>query len=262
MAVIVLTSASGSPGVTTSAVGLALSWPRPVVLLEADPTGGSAVLAGYLRGQVPPTSSLIDLALADRSGGLAEALPRVTVPIEGTPVSLVPGTRAHGQARSLEALWEPLAVALRSLERTGQDVIVDAGRLGLTGAPDKLLYAADLCLLTTRSDLVALSGARSWAETLRGGFEKVGGLTSLGLLMVGEGAPYRAREVQKVLELPVTAALAWDPPTAEVFAKGAKAPKRFAGSPLVRSLAAARQAIEGTIAANREAIDAPLEVTA
>ena len=50
MALIVLTSASGSPGVTTSAVGLALTWPRPALLVEADPTGGSSVLAGYLRG--------------------------------------------------------------------------------------------------------------------------------------------------------------------------------------------------------------------
>ena len=49
MALIVLTSAAGSPGVTTTAVGLALTWPRPVLLVEADPTGGSAVLAGYFR---------------------------------------------------------------------------------------------------------------------------------------------------------------------------------------------------------------------
>ena len=34
MAVICLTSASGSPGVTTTAVGLALCWPRPVLLVE------------------------------------------------------------------------------------------------------------------------------------------------------------------------------------------------------------------------------------
>ena len=46
MAVVALTSASGSPGVTTTAVGLALTWPRPVLLIEADPTGGSGVLAG------------------------------------------------------------------------------------------------------------------------------------------------------------------------------------------------------------------------
>ena len=46
MAVVCLTSASGSPGVTATAVGLAFCWPRPVLLVEADPTGGSGILAG------------------------------------------------------------------------------------------------------------------------------------------------------------------------------------------------------------------------
>ena len=48
--VVALASASGSPGVTTTALGMALLWPRPVLLVEADPTGGSGLLAGYFRG--------------------------------------------------------------------------------------------------------------------------------------------------------------------------------------------------------------------
>src|SRR4051794_2441800 len=88
MALIVLTSASGSPGVTNSAVGLALTWPRPALLVEADPTGGSSVLAGYLRGQTNPTASLIDLALAHRQGQLEPTIPEAAVRIEGTSVSL------------------------------------------------------------------------------------------------------------------------------------------------------------------------------
>lgn len=252
MALIVLTSASGSPGVTASAVGLALSWPRPVLLVEADPTGGSSVLAGYLRGQTAPTASLIDLALAHRHGQMEQTIPEVAVRIEGAPASLLPGTRSHTQAPSLVPLWEPLAAALKGLERTGQDVIVDAGRLGLHGHPEPLLYAADLCLLVVRSDLVSLAGARSWAETLRGGFERVGGSASLAVLMVGEGDPYSRREVHKVLQAPVIASLAADSKAAQVFARGATAPRKFDTSPLVRSLSAARDAIERAVAANRD----------
>ena len=37
MAILILTSAGGSPGVTTLAVGLALTWPRPVLLADCDP---------------------------------------------------------------------------------------------------------------------------------------------------------------------------------------------------------------------------------
>lgn len=36
MAIVALVSASGSPGVTATALGLALLWPRPVMLVEAD----------------------------------------------------------------------------------------------------------------------------------------------------------------------------------------------------------------------------------
>ncbi|WP_141841553.1 hypothetical protein [Humibacillus xanthopallidus] len=232
-------------------MGLALTWPRPALLVEADPTGGSSVLAGYLRGLTAPTASLIDLALAHRHGQLEQAIPEAAVRIEGTSASLLPGTRSHTQAPSLVPLWEPLAATLKTLERTGQDVIVDAGRLGLAGFPEPLLYAADLCLLTTRSDLVSLSGARSWAQTLRAGFERIGGSASLGLLMVGEGDPYTAREVRKVLQILVIASLAWDPAAAQVFGRGAKAPRKFDTSPLVRSLSAARDAIDSTVANNR-----------
>ena len=69
MALIVLTSASGSPGVTTTALGLALTWPRPVLLVEADPTGGSGDAGRVLpRPDRPDPDSLIDLAFAHRDG--------------------------------------------------------------------------------------------------------------------------------------------------------------------------------------------------
>ena len=51
MAIVVLGSVSGSPGVTTLAVGLALAWPRSVVLADCDPGAHQAVLAGFLAGQ-------------------------------------------------------------------------------------------------------------------------------------------------------------------------------------------------------------------
>lgn len=50
MAMITLVSASGAPGVTSTALALASSWPRPVLLVEADPSGSSALLAGFWRG--------------------------------------------------------------------------------------------------------------------------------------------------------------------------------------------------------------------
>lgn len=252
MAVIVLTSASGSPGVTSTALGLALTWPRPVLLVEADPTGGSAVLAGYFRGVTAPTAGLIGVALAHREGRLESELPAAAMPLPQHDAMLLPGVRSHAQARSLAPIWEPLLAALRGLEHTGQDVIVDAGRLGLTGAPEPLIHGADLTLLTARTDLVSLSAARSWAGSLRDERTAQGTERGLGLLLVGEGRPYAAREVSKVLALPTVATLAWDPAGAAVFSHGAPPPRRFESSPYARSLRAVRSAIATHLAPDAE----------
>ena len=126
--------------------------------------------------------------------------------------------------------------------------MVDAGRLALAGAPEPLVYGADLALLVTRTDLVALSGARSWADTLRGGFEQQGAGSSVALLTVGEGRPYRAREVAKVLQLPVLASLAWAEEAAAVFSHGAPSPGGFDRGALLRSLHSAGDAARASIA--------------
>ena len=175
----------GSPGVSTTALGLTLNWHRPVLLVDADPTGSSSVFAGYFQGAQEPTGGLINLALSLREGTLADALPRETLLLDpGAPAErsawFLPGIRAHEQAPSLLPLWEPLTEQLRALDRNGQDVIVDAGRLGLAGWPQPLIAASDLTLLVTRSSLPALAGATSWAKTLRAQFAAVGGLSRLG----------------------------------------------------------------------------------
>ena len=121
MAVICLTSASGSPGVTATAVGLAFCWPRPVLLVEADPTGGSGILAGFMKGTTPYDIGLVELALSPLS--TADALRDVVRPLNPS-VSLVAGTRTHAQAAALRDVWEPLGSALHELEASGQDVIV------------------------------------------------------------------------------------------------------------------------------------------
>ena len=248
MAIVCLTSASGSPGVTTTAVGMAFSWPRPVLLVEADPTGGSGVLAGFLRGTTPYDAGLIELALSPLS--TTDALRDVVRPLSPN-VSLVPGIRSHAQATALRDMWEPLAAAFRELDDNGQDVIVDAGRLGLVGSPTPLLDAADAALLITRATLPAISAARSWAETVR---QPASGWRHPGLLLVGEGQPYRASEVAKVLGMPVVAALPDDPDAAAVYHRGAAPPKHFETGPYIRALQAAVQSVQAHIARGRFAL--------
>lgn len=248
MAIVCLTSASGSPGVTTTAVGMAFSWPRPVLLVEADPTGGSGVLAGFLRGTTPYDAGLIELALSPL--GTADALRDVVRPLSPN-VSLVAGIRSHAQATALRDIWEPLAAALRELDDNGQDVIVDAGRLGLMGSPTPLLDAADAALLVTRATLPAISAARSWAETVR---QPATGWRHPCLLLIAEGQPYRATEISKVLGMPVVADLPDDPAAAAVYHRGAAPPKHFETGPYIRALQATVQSVQAHIARGRFAL--------
>lgn len=250
MAVIALCSVSGSPGVTTTAVGLALCWSRPTVLLEADPTGSSAILAGYLRGQLTPPDALIDLVIAHSQGRLRAQIPQATFTLPNSDVSLIPGPRSHTQTGALSGLWDPLLAALKDLATTGQDTIVDLGRLGQEGCATPFLYGADLTLIVTRSDLVSLSAARSRVSTLRTQFGEMGAAQSLGLVVVGAGRPYSAREIGDVLQVPGVATLPHEPKTAAVFAHGDQV-RKLSSTSLVRSFRAAQAGIEDVVRANR-----------
>lgn len=259
MALIVLVSANGSPGVTTTALGLAQAWPRPTVLVDADPTGASAIPAGYFRGaDLPTDATIVDLAMSHRHGTLEADLPGALIPIPGTTVQFLRGTLRHTQARALEGLWDPLASVLRSLEGNGQDVIVDAGRLGLEGSPTALMSGADLILLTSRSSLPAQVAAKSWADTLREVPERGGVGPNLAAVLVGANDPFTPAEVSKVLRMPVIATIAWDEESAAVFSRGATPSRRFNNSKLSKSLRAAAQAIHTSLSASRAQLQVEL----
>jgi len=217
------------------------------MLVEADPTGGSNLLAGYYRGAREYDAGLIELALT--GSDLTDALADVARPIEGTTVSFIAGTRSHTQANALRDLWAPLADALGELESTGQDVIVDAGRLGLHGSPEPLLDAADLALLVSRTSLPNLSALRSWAEAFQ---RPALDWHQSAALLIGEGQPYRAREVTEAVSLPVLASLPDDPAAAAVFSRGTQPSKKFETGPLPRALNATIAAIHSTITSRRD----------
>ncbi|NYI77121.1 MULTISPECIES: hypothetical protein [Nocardioides] len=168
--------------------------------------------------------------------------------LEGTSVSIVAGIRDHAQATGLRDLWAPLAEALAALESTGQDVIVDGGRLGLPGYPEPLLDAADLTLMVTRSPLPALAAARTWSATVR---RQDSGWRNPGALLIGEGQPYKAADVARVIGIPVIGVLPDEPEAAAVYYRGAHAPAQFENGTYVRSLIALTEVIQACVARSR-----------
>jgi hypothetical protein len=224
-------------------------------LVEADPTGGSAIAAGYLRGEVVPPEAMIELALAqqrDERPGDAAAGCRELARVTGRPGS--PGPALMSRPQPCWRCGSRWPQRLRSLEATGQDVIVDAGRLGLFGSPEPLVLqpGADLALLVTRTDMVSLSGARSWAETLRDRFaEPVA--SRAGVCWWGRGV--RSGPAKSPgLQLPVVTTVAWDParqrssPSARPHRPGCCSgcgPRRLGGLPVAAQLPGGAQRHHG-----------------
>jgi hypothetical protein len=257
MSVIALTSASGAPGVTTAALGLTLTWNRPVIMVDADPGAYQAVLAGYLRGQLPTGKGLQRVAEAHRDGRpLAEVVSDETVPLTDQAVGpdqtpgepgdssrlagpsrrLLPGFLRPANAGLFDPVWPDLVDSFAGFDDAGIDVIVDLGRMDRHGLPQPLLDRADLVLLVLRTSLRSIAAARSYAAVLRDQSRLGAADANLGLALIGEGRPYGRREIAKLLDLPVVTAFADDPDSAAVFSDGVRRQRRFERAALPRSL--------------------------
>lgn len=245
MTVIALTSAKGSPGVTTTALALAWAWPqvapgRRVLVVDADMAGGD-LAPGYLRGAVSSTDGVLGLAAA-RPADLAAGLWDHVIAVDQSSTTLLlTGISDPAQARSLAGVWPSLAEVFTDPdgELSGVDVLVDLGRVGTAHEAAALRARADLVLLVLRSSLRASAAARAAGRRLveeRTGLP--GGTDSLGCVVVGEGQPYAAGEIAAAIGLPVHARMAWDPVSAAVLSEGDAASWRFARSALMRSATA------------------------
>lgn len=234
-----LVSAGGSPGLTTAAITLALTWPTPVIVAECDPSGGD-ILAGLLAGHVPAGRGLMEHAIeAGRSGQAATAsLVTRLVPLDedGTRM-LLPGLTDPRQAAGLATAWPGVAA---SLTAQPADVIADCGRLDAgAGQPLAVLSAARTVAIVLRPTLRQVWLARPRVELLG---QLVGGSARLALLLTGPGT-HSAREVAHALGLPVLAALPDDARTAGLLSDGLGDRRYLTRGSLIRAGGAAGQSL-------------------
>jgi hypothetical protein len=258
MAIMLLTSASGAPGVTTTALALALSWRRDVLLVDCDRDVSQSVQAGWLGAQTLSSRGLVELAQAhremrplaplvwDRSVLLARdaAMPAGRGVVGPAPESTVarrflPGFGNPGAVDVFEPVWAEFCEALAGLATSGVDVIVDAGRITHQGIPAPLLGVSDVVMVAVRSSLRSLAAARLSLPGLRERTASVAPGTRVGLLVVGPTRPYPDHEVERQFGMPVLADLAWNPQDAAVLSDGGGEPKHFRERPFMRSAMAA-----------------------
>lgn len=251
MAVIVLASSTGAPGVTTTAVGMSLLWPRDVLLADCDRDPAQAVQAGFLQGADIAGTGLTRVVQAHREGQPVEdVLLSLTVPLAEDPYArrvFLPGFTHPGSAGLFSGIWPDLAAAMRHLGRTGMDCIVDLGRVGQVGLPPAMVAEADLICVCVRSSLRSLAAARLHLPSLNDAIGRQLGHAELGLIVVGEGRPYPAAEISGQFGLPVLAGIAWDPASAAVVSEGAARTRRFEASPFARSLRTASAALSSRV---------------
>jgi hypothetical protein len=259
MAILLLTSTGGSPGATTLAVGLALTWPRQILLADCDPAAHQAILAGYLAGRSAGGKGLLRVAEAHRDRRpLREVVLDQTLPLsdqEDNRRLFLPGFTKPGSASHFGGVWEDLAEAFDRLGEVDLDVIIDCGRLGPYGPPAALLERSSLTAVVLASTLRSIMSARVHLPTLRDHPQLSSTVRRhLGLIVIGEGQPYRRNEITKALEVPVITTIADDRQAAAHLSDGGPRHRRFDASPLIRSIRDASLQLSSTLQRSAELI--------
>ncbi len=220
-----LASLKAAPGVTTAAVALASVWPQPeVVLVEADPDGGSLVTRFDLPADGP---GLTSLAAAGRHR-LSRQLVAEHVQTLPGGLAAIPTSPAPGQAAAaVAALARPLGEQLAGTPEV--TAIADCGRLSAGSPARPLADAADLLVLVCRPRLEELRLALARLEERPPP-------TRVGLLLTGGG--YSVAEVDRLfgdrVAVGVVGSLPDDPRTARALADRTATPRDLRRSPLIR----------------------------
>lgn len=265
MAVYALTSLSGSPGVTTLAIAWAYRSARPTLILEADPTGGSAILAGPFRGEHVHDTSVLLMAERNRSE-LAEWMWYHSIPLpETTDRRVLPAVAMPAQAKALNTTWSRIADAVKDFSsQSGTDVVVDVGRLGMVNSPRPLLNVADTTLILAPATLPGINTLAAGLGPLREALESqidpdrmtvVPVRASAGIgrqrrtrKAVSAAQPWSDREIAQVIApTRVLQPLPWSPDEATMYSHATVAPKDWPNSSYTRAVSALIDATENHI---------------
>lgn len=214
-----LTSAKGSPGVTTTALALAaavgtqpsaaIRQPRSgrdagitgsPLIVELDPAGGDLECWCGPHGEPGLLRAVTDVR--DRTG--AERLSRHAVEVVPGVAAVIAPTTEGSMAAALGSAADGFADAVGAAPGT---TIVDVGRWATPGPllTTRLVRKAAVAVVVCRSALASVEHTRALVATLGGAARRVA------VVMVGGERPYSSDEVSAVVNAPVIGVLPWDP---------------------------------------------------
>ena len=216
MALVVIASDKGSPGVTTTALTLAAVWPRRALLAELDPSGGDVALR--LRGPrgapLSPEVGLISLAVGVRRGTQPHQVFEHVQRLDGG-LEVVVGLASGEQGGGLTGLWGPVGQLLD--EVPGLDVVADCGRLYAGSPATDVLQHAGAVVLVTRSSIEAVAHLRARVAAVLRGLDRRPGPPPVTVVVItsprDDTSPKQIELVlrQAGLPVPVLGRIALDP---------------------------------------------------
>ena len=188
----------GGPGVTTTALALAESWPGPqsAVVLECDPRGGSVAC----RFLIPGARTVEALATAARHGGDAPLMVE-HAHTTSAGVAVVTAPEDGERLRPLiAALAKPGGLLATVAADSAVVVFADCGRLDPRDTEVRaVLASAESLILVIRPVIEHALGLKAVLGQIRGLHRNVG------LVSVGSG--YSPAELKGLLGVPVWGAL-------------------------------------------------------
>jgi hypothetical protein len=231
----------GSPGVTTAATALAMAWPDPRLLLEADPSGGDLAFRAQRPdggGLLAAEPGLLALAADARTGTAPEALPHYAQPTAWGVPAVVGPPSAHAYA-PMRNLWSAVAASASAWPGTA---IADLGRL-YPGTPALTVAREAIAVLVlARLNVGSLYHLRDRVTELAhtiGDPSRDRNPVAVAVLARPHEAAEAVRQVTRMLEavgspIPVAGAIAVDPKAAQLLRHG-ELPRRVERTDLFRS---------------------------
>ncbi|OFS80874.1 hypothetical protein HMPREF3164_04780 [Rothia sp. HMSC08A08] len=231
MTIISSFSSHGSPGVSVSSLALALTWENPVLLIEADTTAPSSVMAGFMQAAIPYRRGISYLIESFHTYAPSlDSLWAQLIPLAQDPVSvsggpypkhLLAAAASPAAAAGYTSFWADLMSVCYEAEKAGVDTIIDLGRITDKDPRLSILSASTVTLAHLKSTLVDISAAQENITRLGSYLESSGKQDSYRLILHESlTGNYPAREVAATLNVPVAATLPYDPMQAAYYSYG------------------------------------------
>jgi len=210
MSLICFASGKGAPGVTLTALGFAAARAnvgRKVVLLEADPSGGTLAV----RYQLARQPGLITLAAAGRHGLSRDELWNHAQELPGGVAAILAPEREDRTSAILRESGQRLGRWLADIPDV--DVIADCGRIDSESLASGIVTQADTLYLLARptAEEIQPTAALATVALERG--------ISVSWVLIGD-RPHESGEVASVTGVPVSAVFPDDRRGAEAMLEG------------------------------------------